>query len=1516
MKTKFTALLKKAPFWVAFLFLLASALPNGVQAASVPNTYLLTVTNTADTGPGSLRAAIATANSLAVNPDVKADRPVVITFDPEVFNGTSPITPIALTGGVIEIENHVRIFSSAAAPNAVTISGSGNGTNGIFKVPSGTGSDGLLYNVTIENIALVDAKAPKGGAINNAANLILKKVSFLSNEATEAGGAIYNNGRLTIYDGTFQENKYTGPDEAYKGGGAIYNETAAELSILDGTGAKTTFTENEAVSKGGAIFNATDATMVITDTEFTRNLATKPTGGDAMGGAIYNLSILQNSIRDTQFTENKSTGGSSLPGGGAIFNREGVLDIHHAEFTNNASEGAGSYGGAIFNRGGATASATQLTITGSVFTANKAFDEGGALYNRGATATIKDTKFEGNTLTGASGLGGGAIATDNETSANDNFTILTNVDFKDNQSPTSGGAIRLKGQNAELTITGGTFEGNKANAGSGGAIHNFNSAKVLAISRATFKGNVATVNGGAIENSEPLAGGELSITNSVFDGNKAGQRYGGAINNYLSKLTLANTNFSNNEVGTPGGGLYQGRGGAIYQDDGGALTIKGGLFDANKAYGKTGDNGGQGGAIHNGNTNLHIEGAIFTNNEITGNNTSNAIDGGSGGAVITKNELATSAFIVNSIFKGNSGAGDYGNAVRSLYNSTIANSTLTGNGTADLYVSRYANNSFLINSRVDNINSYGNSQAKAAYSSFTAAKTVDDIVAGTNNTTPPNAGTLVAEASSAIWFADLAAATAVWKKTDGTVGSAFTYTSPAYGLSGTPTVYDKYADGTTRIITTPANAINVNGALADASGNAAPVPGGGGIISTKYDATLNVIVLNWAAAIDDATAASALTYKIYQSDASPVDITGTALTTLTGGTTYSASDFSKPYFAVVVSDGTSEASYKETVDVIAPLVTEVKKSPLNNSIVAIEGAIVITFSEAINTPGDVYLNDVLLSGTPTISGLDYSIPFSGLDYDTDYAIRIVGFEDAAGNVMVDDKSKSFSTVTASTALVDGTKPEVWNRYDNSADSIYVSGATAGNISIAFTERMSTIYGTVVLTSVLPASTLTLPDAGTWSADTTVYTILYTGLTAGTEYSISIRDFRDLADNIMVTNNRTENKFTATADDTTPPSVGVKAVLTTDAGSDQLVFMFSESMDGSKVPASITITPTIGVLNPGFWSDNHTVYTVTTTADFNSSGTYTATFPGFADAAGNALSNSTDVPIAIGAVPMIVSIAPANAATDVPISGNVVITFSEAMNTAIAGTVVLNDGTNPPVTLVPTAATWSAGNTVYTIPYSGLANNTAYTITVSGFENTAAGVMVTNSSNSFTTVAAGVTTYTLTFDAQGGSVSPSTKTVTAGVAVGALPTPSRTNYTFNGWYTVASASGVQYTAATIASASLTLYAAWTAVPPTNPNPDPNPDPNPNPNPDPDPDPTDPETPTGIEDAPKEANVWALGGQQLSIYTPQAQKVRIYTVTGQLSKQLALPAGETLTITLQRGLYIVTFERGHNQKVLIK
>lgn len=69
------------------------------------------------------------------------------------------------------------------------------------------------------------------------------------------------------------------------------------------------------------------------------------------------------------------------------------------------------------------------------------------------------------------------------------------------------------------------------------------------------------------------------------------------------------------------------------------------------------------------------------------------------------------------------------------------------------------------------------------------------------------------------------------------------------------------------------------------------------------------------------------------------------------------------------------------------------------------------------------------------------------------------------------------------------------------------------------------------------------------------------------------------------------------------------------------------------------------------------------------------------------------------------------------------------------------------------------------------------------------------------------TYTLTFNANGGSVSTSSKSVDCGSSYGVLPEASRTGYTFNGWYTATNGGSKVNTATTMSAGNVTVYAQW-------------------------------------------------------------------------------------------------------------
>lgn len=131
---------------------------------------------------------------------------------------------------------------------------------------------------------------------------------------------------------------------------------------------------------------------------------------------------------------------------------------------------------------------------------------------------------------------------------------------------------------------------------------------------------------------------------------------------------------------------------------------------------------------------------------------------------------------------------------------------------------------------------------------------------------------------------------------------------------------------------------------------------------------------------------------------------------------------------------------------------------------------------------------------------------------------------------------------------------------------------------------------------------------------------------------------------------------------------------------------------------------------------------------------------------------------------------------------------------------------------PTSKTVQYGSSYGSLPTptrTGYNFNGWYTATSGGYQVTST-TMVSKAANHSLYARWTGKTYTVTFNANGGSVSQSSKTVTYGSTYGSLPVPTRTNYTFNGWYT-SSSGGSQITASTTVtnSSNHTLYAQWTA-----------------------------------------------------------------------------------------------------------
>ncbi len=187
----------------------------------------------------------------------------------------------------------------------------------------------------------------------------------------------------------------------------------------------------------------------------------------------------------------------------------------------------------------------------------------------------------------------------------------------------------------------------------------------------------------------------------------------------------------------------------------------------------------------------------------------------------------------------------------------------------------------------------------------------------------------------------------------------------------------------------------------------------------------------------------------------------------------------------------------------------------------------------------------------------------------------------------------------------------------------------------------------------------------------------------------------------------------------------------------IVITFSEAMNDAVYGNVILNGVPINAF--GTWSDEDTdgdveTYTIPYT-DLAKDFEFNMVISGFEDLEGNLMDSNSDysfftVSGSDSLKPTVNAVYPINNQTNVPINGDIVITFSEKMNTNF-GTILLND-----VTISKENAVWTQDGTVYTIPYANLTYNNLYDITISGFKDLAGNVMIDDINYDFTTAVVG------------------------------------------------------------------------------------------------------------------------------------------------------------------------------------
>ncbi|MGB0562950.1 MAG: DUF4347 domain-containing protein [Spirulinaceae cyanobacterium] len=370
----------------------------------------LTVTNSADSGAGSLRQRIQT--------DAAAGD--MITFD-------TTRTVTLTTGQITWATDRLTLDG-----NGSTVDGNQNGR--IFDISA---NNATIHNLTIRN----GSTAGDGGGIRMVDNtaLMISNSTITRNTSGDHGGGIYvdASGQLNIFNSTISRNF------ASSRAGGIHFGADGIFTIEDSNISKNT----AASLSGGGIRFGNNGNLTMTNSRVVGNLAGNGGAGDHGGGVSFQNNGSA-SLNNTIISENSVSGGD---GGGIRFFDDGTLSLKNSTVSGNSAGDNG--GGLYFDEDGS------LFLTNTTVSDNITGDDGGGIHLlNNEIVTITHSTISGNS---AGEEGGGIFLNSNATIVLKNSTISGNV------AMTQGGGV-YAGNNTNLISTNATIAFNTASTDGGG----------------------------------------------------------------------------------------------------------------------------------------------------------------------------------------------------------------------------------------------------------------------------------------------------------------------------------------------------------------------------------------------------------------------------------------------------------------------------------------------------------------------------------------------------------------------------------------------------------------------------------------------------------------------------------------------------------------------------------------------------------------------------------------------------------------------------------------------------------------------------------------------------------------------------------------------------------------------------------------------------------------------------------------------------------------------------------------
>jgi predicted outer membrane repeat protein len=387
---------------------------------------IINVTTAADSGAGSLRTAIASAQA----------------GDTIKFASTLANKVIKLTSGQINLTKNLTIDGTGAANLTI----SGNNTGRVFEVAR-------HIDATVRNLSITNGySTSRGGGIRvvDYGSITVENCRF-SNNRGGVGGAIHigYSGKGRVLNSSFDSNDGTLTNSGFSSG-AIATYGSGVLSVKNSQ-----FTNNKGVN-GGAIYSLLGG-LTVDNSVFRNNSSSGDMGGGAIltdgadpvgpGSTVGGLIA----IRGSRFEGNqtKGEGGALLLYG---YPSDKILLEDSTVVGNTAN-----YSDKGVARGGGLRANSNLTIRNVTFANNIAGKQGGALWIDGPSPkNIINSTFTGNKVIHDAG-GAMFLGTDDSTPVN-----IVNSTIVNNSAGRASGAVWIGGAARPITLTNSIVANNTA----------------------------------------------------------------------------------------------------------------------------------------------------------------------------------------------------------------------------------------------------------------------------------------------------------------------------------------------------------------------------------------------------------------------------------------------------------------------------------------------------------------------------------------------------------------------------------------------------------------------------------------------------------------------------------------------------------------------------------------------------------------------------------------------------------------------------------------------------------------------------------------------------------------------------------------------------------------------------------------------------------------------------------------------------------------------------------------------